>query len=120
MMRVFEHLHNDPLPVGTSGGRRPPGRGHRFSHGEDTCILCGAPGSMDTGWDTDCPKNPPHRIRSKTTCAVAVAEAAQKAGVTNTKGQPQDSDAVLKMYDRWQRDGSPREREHERLLRNQK
>ena len=120
MMRVFEYLHDDPLPVGAIGGRPTHGRGHRFSQDDDTCILCGAPGSTDTGWDTDCPKNPPHPIRSKKTCAVAVAEAATKAGITNTKGNALDHEAVLKMYDRWQQDGSPREREHERLLRRSK
>lgn len=116
MMRAMEHLHNDPLPGGSTGGRLPRGRGHRISRDTDTCLLCGASGSMEKGWRTDCPKNPPHRIRSKETCAVAVAEAAQKAGITNTKGRRIDSDAVLKMYNRWRQDGSPREREHKRLL----
>ena len=117
MMRVFEYLHDDPLPVGAKGGRRPRGRGHRVSHDSDTCLLCGASASTGAAWDTDCPEKPPAPIRSKTTCAMAVAEAANKAGLINTKRRPLDSDAVLKMYDRWQREGSPREREHERLLR---
>lgn len=118
MMRAVEFLHNDPLPVGSIGGRPPSGRGHRFSPDTETCMLCGVPGSMEKGWRTDCPKNPPQRVRSKETCAVAVAEAAQKAGITNAKGQPLDSEAVLKMYNRWRQHGSPREREHERLLRS--
>ena len=114
MMRVFEYLHDDPLPVGAKGGRRPRGRGHRVSHDSDTCLLCGASASTGAAWDTDCPEKPPAPIRSKTTCAMAVAEAANKAGLINTKRRPLDSDAVLKMYARWQREGSPREREHER------
>ena len=117
MMRAVEFLQNDPLPEGSVGGRPPRGRGHQVSLDTDTCIFCGTRKSMDKGWSTDCPKNPPRRVRSKGTCAIAVAEAAQKAGIANTKGKWMDSEAVLRMYSRWQRDGAPREREHERLLR---
>lgn len=120
MMRAVEFFHNDPLPPGSTGGRPPLGRGHRIKSSADTCMFCGAQWSAGKGWRNDCPKNPPQRIRSKGTCAIAIAEAAQKAGITNTQGKPIDSGAVLKMYNRWQRDGSPRDREHERLLRKAK
>lgn len=116
MMRALETLHNDPLPEGSAGGRAPAGRGHRVASSTNQCILCKARPSAKGEWRTDCPKNPPRRVRSKRTCAVAVAEAAAKARMRGTNGQSIDSDALLKMYDRWQREGSPRERESERLL----
>jgi hypothetical protein len=116
LMRAVEHLRDDPLPAGCREGRPPKGRGHRISWESDTCLLCGARRSRKTGWRTDCSASPPRRVRSKETCAVAVAEAANKIGLTNTNGRPIDSDAVLKMYSRWQRHGSPRDRAHDRLL----
>jgi len=119
MMSAMEWLHNDPLPLDSRGGRSPTGRGHRIGRKRDECALCGS--RLERGrWRADCPKNPPQRVRSKGTCAEAVATAAHQAGITNDKGRPMDSESVLKMYDRWRLHGPPREREHERLLRTTK
>src|SRR5258706_4318824 len=107
MMRAMECLHDEPLGAASTGGGPPSGRGHRFSLYTNKCMLCEAEGSGKKGWPTDCPKNPPRRIRSKGTCAMAVAEAAEKAGITNANGRRMDSAAVLRKYDRWGLKGAP-------------